>query len=146
MGIEKAPEVLAALQAFIDFCEQVGIPGVLGLVLAGPAAVLVALLLLDFMRMRHMRKESEEHRKEMLALVEQHRENMDKVLRDLGEKHGEVVQFYKDNVELVKAYNKLANGFQDIVVNNTRAVEHLASLAQANFFCPIAREAATGKK
>lgn len=146
MGIEKAPEVLAALQSFLDLCERLGISGVFGLILAGPAAVLVALLLLDFLRMRHARKESEEHRKEMLALVEQHRSDMDKVLRDLGEKHAEVSQFYRDNVELVKAYNKLAGNFQDIVVNNTRAVEHLASLAQANFFCPIAREAATGKK
>lgn len=146
MGIEKAPEVFAALQTFLELCDRLGVPGMLGLILAGPAAVLVALLLLDFMRMRHVRKESDEHRKEMLALVEQHRADMNTVLRDLGEKHAEVSQFYRDNVELVKAYNKLSSNFQDIVVNNTRAVEHLASLAQANFFCPIAREAATGKK
>ena len=146
MPIDKAPEVFAALQSFLELCDRLGVPGVIGLLLAGPAAVLVALLMLDFMRMRHMRNESEEHRKEMLALVEQHRADMNTVLRDLGEKHAEVVQFYKDNVELVKDYNKLADNFQDIVVNNTRAVEHLASLAQANFFCPIAREAATGKK
>lgn len=146
MGIDKAPEVIAALQALLDLCDRLGVPAVLAVLLAVPVALLVALLALDYLRTRHMRQESEEHRREMLALVEQHRANMEKVLRDLGAKHAEVTQFYKDNVELVKAYNRLADNFQDIVVNNTRAVEHLASLAQANFFCPIAREAATGKK
>lgn len=146
MGIDKAPEIIAALQALLDLCDRLGVPGVLAVLLAVPVALLVALLVLEYLRTRHMRQEAEEHRREMLALVEQHRADMEKVLRDLGAKHAEVSQFYKDNVELVKAYNRLADNFQDIVVNNTRAVEHLASLAQANFFCPVAREAATGKK
>ena len=146
MGIDKAPEVIAALQALLDLCDRLGVPGLLAVLLAVPVALLVALVVLEYLRARHMRQEAEEHRKEMLALVEQHRADMEKVLRDLGAKHAEVTQFYKDNVELVRAYNRLADNFQDIVVNNTRAVEHLASLAQANFFCPVAREAATGKK
>lgn len=146
MGIDKAPEVIAALQALLDLCDRLGVPGVLAILLAVPAALVAALLVLEYLRTRHMRQEADEHRKEMLALVEQHRADMEKVLRDLGAKHAEVTQFYKDNVELVKSYNRLADNFQDIVVNNTRAVEHLASLAQANFFCPIARESATGKK
>jgi hypothetical protein len=40
----------------------------------------------------------------------------------------------------------MATDMRDIIVNNTRAMERLTSAMQANFYCPAAREAATGQK
>jgi hypothetical protein len=88
----------------------------------------------------------EKQRGEISNLVEKHRSETSAVVRDLGEKHAEVAQYYKDNVELLKATQRITDDYRDIVLNNTRAVDHLTNAMQANFYCPAAREAATGKK
>lgn len=151
--IEKAPEVISALEAIAEFFEKMGLSGLLALVLLGPALIIVALFALDYTRQRHAkqdaierRKEAEESRIQLYEQQERHRMDIERVLRDMGAKHAEVVQFYKDNVELVKTTQRLALDMRDIITNNTRALEHLTSVTQANFFCPMAREKATGKK
>lgn len=88
----------------------------------------------------------ERHREHSDALVGTYRAEVSAIVRDLGLKHAEVVQFYKDNVELVKTTQRMAGDMRDIILNNTRAVEHLSNAIGANFYCPAAREAATGKK
>lgn len=150
--IERAPEVIGALEALVAFLDKMGVPGIVALFFLGPVMIVVALFALDYVRQRHAREETEERRKEaeeqrqqLRELVEQHRSDMDKVLRDLTSKHAEVSQYYKDNVELVKTTQRLATDMRDIITNNTRALEHLTSVAQANFFCPVAREKVTGK-
>jgi deoxyribodipyrimidine photolyase len=162
--MEHAPEVISALQTMAAFLEEMGIPGLLGLLLIGPCMMVIAVFALDYLRQRHIRQEDdlrrqeskadrelireliEKHRIETLSLVERHREETASIMRDLGEKHSEVTQYYKDNVELVKSTQRLATDMRDIIVNNTRAMERLTSAVEANFFCPVAREAATGKK
>lgn len=151
--IEKAPELIGALETLAAFFEKMGIPGLLMLVMLGPAMIIVALFALDYLRQRHAcqdaeerRKESEAYRAQLIKMQSQHQMDMQKFARDMSAKHTEVTQFYKDNVELVKTTQRLATDMRDIITNNTRALEHLTSVAQANFFCPMAREKATGKK
>lgn len=151
--IEKAPEVISALETLVTFLDKMGIPGLVILLMVGPAAIIIALFALDYIRQRHARKDAEERRKEAEAyriqlqkMQNQHQSDMQNFMRDMNNKHTEVAQFYKDNVELVKTTQRLATDMRDIITNNTRALEHLASVAQANFFCPVAREKATGKK
>ena len=151
--IEKAPEVIGALETLAAFFEKMGIPGLVMLIMLGPAMIIVALFALDYIRQRHAkqdtdqrRKESEEYRAQLVNMQSQHQADMQNFMRDMSAKHAEVTQFYKDNVELVKTTQRLATDMRDIITNNTRALEHLTSVAQANFFCPVAREKATGKK
>lgn len=40
----------------------------------------------------------------------------------------------------------MTTDFCDVVVNNTRALERIANMSEVNMFCPMAREAATGRK
>lgn len=150
--MEKAPEVISALETLADFLEKMGVPGLLALFVIGPAMIIVALFALDYMRHRHAiqdteqrRKEAEEYRNQLRVLQESHRAEMGIILNDLGKKHAEVVQFYKDNVELVKITQRLAHDMRDIVTNNTRAMEHLASAVNNNFYCPAVRDV-IGKK
>ncbi|WP_027188217.1 hypothetical protein [Desulfovibrio cuneatus] len=162
--IEHTPEIIGALEAIVKFIDKLGVPGLVLLLFLGPALIVVALFALDFLRQRHAKEEAEARRKEtqeqaethrkevqeqlaeLKRLEERHREDMDKVLYDLYAKHAEVTQYYKDNVELVKTTQRLAIDMRDIITNNTRAVESLRGAVQGNFFCPAAREAATGKK
>lgn len=150
---ERVPEAIGALESLAAFFETMGVPGLVMLLMIGPAMIIVALFALDYMRQRHAkqdaeerRKEAEEYRSQLHELQEQHRSEMGLILSDLGRKHAEVAQFYKDNVELVKTTQRLAIDMRDIIVNNTRAMEHLASAVSNNFYCPMVREAATGKK
>lgn len=151
--MEKVPEIVGALQSLLGFFDTVGIPGFLALFFLGPTMIVVALFALERMRHREEAKKEEIRRQEREAYLEflrekqeAHRLETERVLRDLTAKHGEVVQFYKDNVELVKTTQRLAIDLRDLIVNNTRALEHLTSVSQANFFCPVAREKATGKQ
>jgi hypothetical protein len=151
--MEHAPELISALQTVASFLEEMGIPGLVGLILIGPSMMVIAVFALDYLRQRHARALEEAHRQEvrqtldfLREIVEQHRADNDRMLRDFGEKHAEVTQYYKDNVELARSTQRMATDMRDIIVINTRALEHLASAMQANFYCPAAREAATGKK
>ena len=162
--LENAPEVLAALRTVAAFLEELGIPGLVALVLIGPVLMALASFALDFLRQRHARQEDEarrregkadrelmrelieQARKETAALEERHRAETAAILRDLGAKHAEVSQFYKDNVELLKTTQRLAIDMRDIMISNTRAFERLTNALEANFYCPIVRERATGKK
>ena len=150
--IERAPEVIGALETLTAFFEKMGVPGLLMLVMLGPAMIIIALFALDYMHQRHAKQDAEERRKEaetyraqLQKMQNQHQSDLQKFMLDINTKHAEVSQFYKDNVELVKTTQRLATDMRDIITNNTRALEHLTSVAQANFFCPVAREKATGK-
>ena len=168
-------EALSVLKSIAFFLEQLGLPGLIALLMCGPTATVLAVCFLDFLRQRHMRheenvrrqehkKEDEERRQEhkadmemLRALVERHREHTSSmverhrtdtavILHDMGERHSVVAQFYKDNVELLKTTQRMAGDLRDIVLNNTLAMERLNNNILSNFYCPAAREAATGKK
>lgn len=151
--MDKAPELLSVLQGVMEFADKLGVPGFVALIFAGPVLIVVALFALEWFRHRDEMRREEARRaeqKEYFAFIrdlqDQHSKDIDKQLRDLAAKHTEVVEFYNENVGLVKQYQRLATDFRDVVINNTRAVEHLTSIGQANFFCPVAREKATGKQ
>lgn len=158
--MEHAPEILAALAALIELVENLGLPGLIVMIMLGPVLTVLAVFALAYLWQRHARADEEVRRLEAKAdrelireLVERHRAEMDKKFSEFTDRHATVVKFYEDNVQLVKETQQIAKDTQrltadlrDIVVNNTRAVDHLASVAQNNLFCPLAREAATGKK
>jgi hypothetical protein len=162
--MEATPEIIVALAALAKGLEDLGLPGLIALLLLGPLMTVIAVFALDFLRQRHIRQQEEErrieakadrelirelveeHRKQIITLVEQHRAETSDIVRDLGTKHAEVSQYYRDNVELLKTTQQVAHDLRDIIVMNTRAFERLSNAIEANFYCPVVREAATGKK
>ena len=173
--LESAPEIFATMKMAATFMNELGLPGLIALILLGPVVTAAVFFGLDFFRQRHIRQEEEARRQEAkeaeetrrreakkeremimelvskqqaqtAALVEAHRAETAAILRDLGEKHGEVAQYYKNNVELLKTTQHMASDMRDLILNNTRAVERLSSAVENNFFCPVSREAATGKR
>jgi hypothetical protein len=173
--MESTPEIITALVALAKGLEELGLPGLIALLMLGPLMTVIAVFALDFFRQRHVRQEEEarraeakadrelilavmernrvesaalqeRHRAEGAALQEQHRAETASILRDLGEKHAEVTQYYKDNVELLKTTQRIAEDLRDIIVANTRAFDRLSNTIEANFYCPVVREHATGKK
>ena len=66
----------------------------------------------------------------MANLLEAYRGDTQNILREVGDKHEEVAQFYRKNVELVKNYERMTDALQTLVVNNTRAMEHLTTIIE----------------
>ena len=53
------------------------------------------------------------------------------ILREMSAKHEETAEFYRKNVTLVKNYERMNDTLQTLVVNNTRAMEHLSTIIEA---------------
>ena len=146
MNAAEITQMITALTEIASILDRLGVPGLIAILLAGPAAVLVTILILDHLRGKRLETLNEQHREENRLLIEQYRADTQKILLDYGIKHTEALQFYKDNVELVKQYKRIADGFQDVVVTNTGMMARVAGLTENNMHCPLAREAAKGRK
>lgn len=134
-GIEitQALEVLTGIAQMLD---RLGMGGLIMLVLSGPALVVLAVLFLEYHRsvkrggenaelLSAMRDENSRSRESAVAQLEAYRADTQQLVRDLGANQRATDQYYKDNVELAKNYKRLAEGLQDVVVCNTRALERL---------------------
>jgi len=51
----------------------------------------------------------------------------------------EMREMYKNNVELVKSYQSVAAGLQDLIVLNTRTITSLCEEIKGNQYCPQVR-------
>lgn len=133
MELTQALEVLTGIAQVLD---RLGIGGLAMLVLSGPALVVLAVLFLEYHRavkqrgenaelLSAMREENARSRESAAAQLEAYRADTQQLVRDLGANQRATDQYYKDNVELAKNYKRLAEGLQDVVVGNTRALERL---------------------
>ena len=52
----------------------------------------------------------------------------------------EVVKMYENNVALVKGYDSMSKGLQELVILNTQKLTEAINLIKANHFCPIVRK------
>lgn len=78
-----------------------------------------------------MEKAQLQFQQNMRELLDAYREDTQEILRDVGNRHAEVVQYYHKNVELVKNYERVTEALQSLVINNTRAVERLTTIIES---------------
>jgi hypothetical protein len=149
--------LVQALSTIAGVLQQLGVPGLVALVLAAPAAVLITVLVLNHLQERKTATMLEVYRQDMTRLVEEsrgealkqlevYRADTQNILRILGKEHSETAQYYKDNVELVKNYERIADDLSDLVSTNVQVLERLAGKIENNMYCPVARERARGSK
>lgn len=124
MGASELSAALAALQPFIESLVALGVPGLIALFIALPTASIVVAFVGAFI-LNHR------HAAQMRELIELYREDTRKVVDDVSTKHAEVVVFYRNNASLVKSYEKLLEINQTLIVNNTRAMEHLSTIIES---------------
>ncbi|MDL2207616.1 hypothetical protein LJB82_02720 [Desulfovibrio sp. OttesenSCG-928-M16] len=137
MNSIQLTQLADALTEIALVLERLGIPGLAALVLTGPAVVLCAVLAIDYLRGKRMqdmvellRAENALAREQASWLMETYREDMSRSIQDLGSNQDQTDQYYRDNVELVKGFNRMAGRYQDIVVSNTRATERLITILE----------------
>ena len=134
-GIEIT-QALEILTNILHVLDKLGVGGLIALVLSGPAVVVLAVLVIEYHRnvklrgenaemLAAMREESLRSRESAFVQLEAYRADTQQLVRDLGANQRATDQYYKDNVELSRDYRQLAEGLQDVVVGNTRALERL---------------------
>lgn len=128
------PSELEALvqpvQAIAAVLTQLGVPGLLGLALAGPALIILAMLYFEHLRAARQEHAQAAYRDAVEKVLETYRSDTLNMLREVAKEHSEAVRFYNDNVELVQDYERMAEALQTIIVNNTRALERLVTIIE----------------
>ena len=129
MGTSEVAALIGALEPLIRGLATVGLPGVLAIVLSGPAFLIAVVVIMSHNSAKRMEK-AQRFQENMNTMLEAYRTDTQNMLREVGDKHAEVTQFYRKNVELVKNYERMTDALQTLVVNNTRAVEHLTTIIE----------------
>lgn len=128
-GVDMA-QLVDALTKIASVLNSLGVPGLVALAFAGPAAVLCVILAIDYHRSRKTQELLEMFRAETRSLLEIYRGDSSSLVRELGNYQRETAQYYRDNVELVKQYERVAANLQDVVVMNTRTMERLVTMLE----------------
>ena len=155
--VEQMPQLIEALVSIAGVLEQLGIPGVISLLIVVTVMPVAALLMLNHVNARNLVAMHEQARRDTQAIVQQLRSDMSNALetyrsdtldivKELGKNQMATAQFYNDNVELVRNYQRMANDLSDLIVSNVSVLQRLAGLIENNMQCPAVREAAHGKK
>lgn len=66
------------------------------------------------------------------------------ILKEYKEDVNSLAQFYENNIDLVKRYEKLADELSGIIHLNTQVQTQLADSIKNNMFCPEVRKAGPG--
>lgn len=118
------------VQAIAAVLTQLGVPGLLGLALAGPALIILAMLYFEHLRATRQEQAQAAYRDAVEKVLETYRSDTMNMLREVAKEHSEAVRFYNDNVELAQDYERMAEALQTIIVNNTRALERLVTIIE----------------
>jgi len=127
-------EVNAAISAALPLIESLfalGLPGIILMLAAIPALVIVVVFILDHRHGKRTEMLLEAYRNDTQELLRSMGEKHEAILREMSEKHEETAEFYRKNVTLVKNYEKMNDALQALVVNNTRATERLTTMIEA---------------
>jgi hypothetical protein len=135
MDPATAEAALKTGAALITVINALGPWGLLALVLGTNLAVPLVVLVFWFVNAKRQDK-----------LVEGYRADMNHALKEYGAALGTVSKYYEDNVELVRDFQKIADGFQSVVVLNTQAMQRLVDRVDNNLWCPVLREQIKGQK
>ena len=119
MGATEISAAWSAAQPVIEALIALGLPGVVLMLAAIPALVVALAFVMNY-----------RHAKKMEAVLEAYRKDTRIILDEMGAKHAEVTESYRKNVSLVKNYERMTDLLQTLVINNTRAMEHLSTIIE----------------
>lgn len=125
------PQAMTALLPILEGLVALGIPGILLGVAAIPALVIGLICWLNYRHEKQVAKVLEAYRADTHQIIEAFTQKHDECLTEFSEKHQQVVTYYNNNVQLVKSHEKIAEANQTLIVNNTRALEHLCVVVES---------------
>lgn len=151
MDAASAKELAAAMAVLASLVDKLGAGGVLGLMIGSPLLMVATFSFQGWWATRRQQSMLETYQRDALArseemgrlaeksrqaifdLWERHRCETQTALDQLKESQGKLSRFYEDNVILVKNYEQMAKGLNDLVAVNTRMVERLTVQVETFF-------------
>lgn len=115
----------------IESLFALGVPGILLFLASIPAMAVALVFILDYRHGKRIERVLAAYRKDTQEGLRTVSEKHEAILREVIEKHEETAEFYRKNVTLVKNYERMNDTLQTLVVNNTRAMEHLSTIIEA---------------
>ena len=144
---------LAGIMPLLESLVALGLPGLILGMAAIPAVVIALICWIGYRHDNQIKKATESYRRDTQEILAAYRKDMqltleayrkdvmeiqqsmadrhEECIREFTEKHQQVVTFYSNNVTLVKSHEKLAEANQALIVNNTRAMEHLCVVVES---------------
>lgn len=146
MDAAALTQVVTALTVIAKIVDSLGVGGVIVLSLAGPVIVVLAVMVLSYLNGVKLARIIEAYRKDADTRFEAYRENSekrfeeyrthtDKVLTKYGEALGKVTDYYENNVELVKGYERMAKDFAGVLSLNSATMQALVDKIQTVIEC-----------
>ena len=126
-------DMSAAINAALPLLEalfSLGVPGIILMLASIPALVIAVIFVLDYKHGKRVSRGLEAYREATQKSLRVITEKFEASLREMNMKHDEVAEYYRKNVSLVKNYERMTDALQTLVVNNTRAVEHLSTIVE----------------
>ena len=133
---------MTGLMPMLEGLVALGLPGLILGMAAIPAVVIALICWLNYRHEVQIKKAMEAYRKDTQEILDAYRKDMQEIqrsmaerheecIREFSDKHQQVVTYYNNNVTLVKSHEKLAEANQALIVNNTRAMEHLSVVIES---------------
>lgn len=130
MNPADVASTLEVLGAFAKILDGLGVQGLVGLCLSGPALVLIAVMVIEYRRSRETHGMVDRMREECHTLIAAYREDTQHILREMDKKQSKTDEYYRANVELVKKCSHIAEQQQDVIIMNTRSMERLVTILE----------------
>jgi len=124
-------EMATTLGMFVTLVENMGVEGLVGLMLGGPFLAVSAVWAQSWSDRRHNQKTSDEFRKDISQLQEEHRKETAEILKKFGESLEKTTRYYENNALLVQNYEKLANDLHALIVTNIQTIGNLNAQLEA---------------
>ncbi len=125
------PQTMAALLPILEGLVALGVPGILLALAAIPALVIIFMCWQNFRHEKQISILLEAYRADTQEILQKISDMNQESLREFSTKHAEVVNYYENNVTLVRNHERMNESLQTLVVNNTRAMEHLSTVIEA---------------
>lgn len=120
------------LPQIISIVTVLGVPGLVLIIWHGDR---LRFERLELQRLADTAKRDRERLEELSSIKDQ----FSLALKVHEERHREVVLMYKDNVELVKHFDKLANDLTGVITLVTQTLTRVVDRIDNNQFCPMVR-------
>lgn len=146
MDAATMTQIVTALTVIAKIVDSLGAGGIIALALAGPVIVVLAVMVLSWLNSEKLAKIIESYRNDADQRFEtyratsdqrfeEYRGDMNKVLTRYGEALMRTTDYYENNVDLVKGYERMAKDFAGVVSLNAATMQRLVDRIETIIQC-----------
>lgn len=123
--------MITVLRNLLIFLEEIGLPGLLIILIVMPVIVLLLILFMNHLANIRAEKVQAENRKSNSEMLEAYRKDTQEILRQIANKNEELISSNEKLIIRLKDCEENRNVMHTMIVNNTTAMEQLTQIIKA---------------